>query len=94
MVLASNQIRASTASGIETAPSGGNTGPRKVGCEATHLFGLNVMPRNGLTIGLRGGILVLPALQDEPRLSRGVVGPILAENRPKTGPQIRIKNCQ
>ncbi len=29
-----------------------------------------------------------PALQDEPRRSRGVLGPSLAENRPETDPQI------
>ena len=28
-----------------------------------------------------------PALQDEPRRSRGVLGPSLADNRPKTGPK-------
>ncbi len=38
--------------------------------------------------------MVQPALQDEPRRSRGVLGPSLAENRPKTGPKIRILNCQ
>ncbi len=30
--------------------------------------------------------MVQPALQDEPRRSRGVLGPSLAENRPKTRP--------
>ena len=30
---------------------------------------------------------VQPALQDEPRRSRGVLGPSLAEHRPKTGPK-------
>ena len=38
----------------------------------------------GLGIGLRGGLLVQPALQDEPRRSRGFWGPGLAENLPKT----------
>ncbi len=33
--------------------------------------------------------MVQPALQDEPRRSRGVSGPSLAENRPKT-----VKNQQ
>jgi hypothetical protein len=30
-----------------------------------------------------------PALQDEPRRSRGVLGPSLAENRPKSDPEIQ-----
>ncbi len=33
------------------------------------------------------------ALQDEPRRSRGVLGPSLAEHRPKTG-KTRIPNCR
>jgi hypothetical protein len=32
--------------------------------------------------------LVQPALQDEPRRSRGLLGPSLAENRPKNDPEI------
>ncbi len=32
--------------------------------------------------------MVQPALQDDPRRSRGVLGPSFAENRPKTGPEI------
>ena len=34
------------------------------------------------------------AVQDEPRRSRGVLGPSLAESLPKTGSKIRIPNCQ
>jgi hypothetical protein len=37
--------------------------------------------------------LVRPALQDNPRRSGGVLGPSLADNRPKTG-KIRIPSCQ
>ncbi len=37
-----------------------------------------------LNTGLRGCILLQPALQDEPRRSGGVLGPSLAENRPNT----------
>jgi hypothetical protein len=33
--------------------------------------------------------LVPPALQDEPRRSRGVLGPSLAENRPKTDQKLK-----
>jgi hypothetical protein len=52
------------------------------------------LPRNGLRIGLRGCFLVQPALQDEPRRSKRVLGPSLAEIRQKTGPksEFRIAN--
>ena len=45
-------------------------------------------PLSGLGIGLPGGFLVQPVLQDEPRRSRGALGPSLAENLSKTDPKI------